>query len=264
MLDRQCRSGAPGGAPGIEGQKVTPENEARLVQGDGKDPKTVFRSLASLVYAGEDYPAMYQAICDAAVHLVDGCAHASLMLRQNGRLITVAATDDTARHIDELEREIGEGPCVDVIEEETAILDTNLVEDSVWPRLRDQVIVRTPVRGMAGFRLLVDDRKVGALNLFSDDPHALTERSIDQAAVLAAFTSVALIAAERDEQARTLREGLDSNREIGKAIGLMMAFHKVSDDEAFEILRRSSQDMNLKISAIAREIVGHHNDRPAL
>ncbi len=43
----------------------------------------------------------------------------------------------------------------------------------------------------------------------------------------------------------------------------MMAFHKVTDDEAFEILRRSSQDMNLKISTVAREVIEHHNDRPA-
>jgi hypothetical protein len=227
-------------------------------------PSTVFQGLAELVYAGQDYAATYAAICSAAVHLIDGCTHASLMLRQHGKLVTAAASDDTARHIDALEREIGEGPCVDAIEEEAAVLDADLVEDSTWPRLRDQVVVRTPVRGMAGFRLLVDDRKVGALNLFSDYPHALTEKSVDQAAVLAAFTSVTLMAAARDEQARTLREGLESNREIGKAIGLMMAFHKVTDDEAFEILRRSSQDMNLKISAVAREVIEHHNDRPAL
>jgi AmiR/NasT family two-component response regulator len=250
--------------PAPEGLNVTQEFEAGIERSAAQDPIAVFEGLAALVYAGDDYEAMYRAVCEAAVKLVDGCQHASLMLRQNGRTITVGATDDTARHIDELEREIGEGPCVDAIEEEVAVLDPDLVEDSEWPRLRDQVVVRTPVRGMAGFRLLVNDRKAGALNIFSDRPHALTDKSVDQAAVLAAFTSVVLVAADRDEQARTLREGLSSNREIGKAVGLMMAFHKVNDEEAFEILRRSSQDMNLKISAIAREIVGHHNDRPAL
>ena|GEM_PF-3603277 len=56
--------------------------------------------------------------------------------------------------------------------------------------------------------------------------------------------------------------GLHSNREIRKAIGLMMAFHKVSDTAAFEILRQASQDLNLKISDIARQVVDHHNARP--
>lgn len=243
---------------------MTPLNPSRTTLVDDGDPGTVFRGLAQLVYTADDYQEMYQAICDAAVRLVDGCQHASIMLaQQGGDVTTAAASDETARHIDRLEREVGEGPCVDAINEEAAQLDADLSQVSTWPRLRERVVNETPVRGMAGFRLIVDQRKVGALNLFSDRPNGLDDASVDQASVLAAFVSVALIAAANKQQARSLREGLASNREIGKAIGLMMAFHKVSDDEAFEILRRSSQEMNLKISEIAREIVGHHNTRPA-
>jgi len=42
---------------------------------------------------------------------------------------------------------------------------------------------------------------------------------------------------------------------------LMMAFHKVSDEEAFAILRKTSQDMNVKLADVAREILQHHNRR---
>ena len=241
---------------------MTVEKDALIVEAERDAPAAVLRGLADLVYSGDDYSEMYEAICKAALHLVDGCDHASIMLRKNDRFVTSAASDDTARLIDRLEREVGEGPCVDAIEEEAAQLDADLTEAPTWPKLRERIVAETPVRGMAGFRLLVDNRKVGALNLFSDRPRALTGDSVDQAAVLAAFASVALMAATHKEQARTLREGLDSNREIGKAIGLMMAFHKVGDDEAFAILRKASQDMNLKISEIAGQIVHHHNQRP--
>jgi GAF domain-containing protein len=242
---------------------VTPLNPSLNTPVDDGDPGTVFRGLAQLVYTTDDYQEMYQAICDAAVRLVDGCQHASIMLAQQGdAMTTAAASDETARHIDALEREVGEGPCVDAINEEAAQLDADLSQVSTWPRLRERVIDETPVRGMAGFRLIVDQRKVGALNLFSDRPNGLDDASVDQAAVLAAFASVVLIAAANKQQARSLREGLASNREIGKAIGLMMAFHKVGDDEAFEILRKASQDMNLKIREIAGQIVDHHNSRP--
>lgn len=243
---------------------MTPENQARLEHAAGSDPGTVFRGLANLVYAGDDYFDMYQAVCDAAPHLIDGCDHASLMMRRNGKLVTVAASDEVARRADEIEREVGQGPCVDAIEEEAAQLDDDLTASTPWPRLRDRLLAETPVRGMAGFRLIVDDRKIAALNLFSDRPHALRGASVDQAALLAAFASVALMAADRQEQVSTLREGLASNREIGKAIGLMMAFHKVDDDAAFAILRNASQDMNIKISEIAKQIVTHHNDRPRI
>jgi GAF domain-containing protein len=241
---------------------VTLNHTHRIEQADAAEPGAVLRGLAELVYDGDDYAEMYQAVCDAALHLVDGCDHASIMLRQGDRYATAAASDDIARTIDRLEREVGEGPCVDAIEEEAAQLDGDLTVHAAWPRLRDRLVAGTPVRGMAGFRLLVDNRKAGALNLFSDRPGALTQDSVDQAAVLAAFASVALMAATHKEQARTLREGLSSNREIGKAIGLMMAFHKVGDEEAFEILRKASQEMNIKLSEVAGQVVHHHNQRP--
>jgi AmiR/NasT family two-component response regulator len=84
---------------------------------------------------------------------------------------------------------------------------------------------------------------------------------VDQAAVLAAFTSVALAAVSGQQSADTLKAGLVSNREVGKAIGLLMAFHKINDEQAFDILRKASQDMNVKLSVIAREVVDHHNKR---
>jgi AmiR/NasT family two-component response regulator len=40
-----------------------------------------------------------------------------------------------------------------------------------------------------------------------------------------------------------------------------MAFHKVSDNEAFGMLRSTSQDLNIKLSEVARQIVDHHNQR---
>lgn len=59
----------------------------------------------------------------------------------------------------------------------------------------------------------------------------------------------------------SLQAGLQTNREIGQAVGLMMAFHKITDVEAFEMLSKSSQDMNMKLNRIAHQVVRHHNSR---
>ena len=39
----------------------------------------------------------------------------------------------------------------------------------------------------------------------------------------------------------------------------MMAFHKISDDEAFGMLRTASQEMNIKLAEVARQVMQHHN-----
>ncbi|AWK72097.1 antitermination regulator [Rhodococcus oxybenzonivorans] len=215
--------------------------------------------LAELVYAGADFRDVQQAVCDVAPILVDGCSHASLMLHEKGRFVTAAANDTVAARVDELERSENEGPCVDAIVEETPQLVPDLAAAHEWPRLVRRVLAETPVRGAAGFRLVVRRRKVGALNLFADTPGALTAASVEQGIMLASFAAVALTAAHEHLEAETLRAGLTSNREIGKALGLMMAFHNITEDQALAILQATSQEMNIKISALAEEIIVHHH-----
>ena len=225
------------------------------------DTAATFQALANLTYVGDDYAAIYQAICDTAPRLIDGCDHASLMLLRGGQPVTAAASDDVAELIDQIEREVGDGPCLDAIKDEAVFVDADLTDGSPWPTLHARVLAETRVRGMAGIRLIDDQRKTGALNLFSDTPGTLTATSVDQAIMLVSFVSVALLAAREKRDADTLRAGLTSNREIGKAIGLMMAFHHVDDETAFSILRQASQDMNIKITEVAREIIAHQNTR---
>ena len=219
-----------------------------------------FRSMAEIVYSGESFDSVYEAVCHSAVDLVDGCDHASLMLRRGDRIDTVAASDEVAARIDELERQLGEGPCLDAIDdnEPDQHISPDLTEGSKWPELAHRIMEETSVRGMAGFRLRQGGMRVGALNVFSDTPGALTEQSLDQATMLTAFASVTFAAVERGEEASTLRRGLESNREIGKAVGLLMAMHDIDDDRAFEMLAKVSQEMNVKVAEVAAQVVAHH------
>ena len=219
-----------------------------------------FRSMAEIVYSGESFDSVYEAVCKTAVELVDGCDHASLMLRRGGRVDTVAASDEIAQRIDELEKALGEGPCLDAIDDDEPDqhICSDLTEGSKWPQLAGKIMEETNVHGMAGFRLRQEGQRVGALNVFSDTPGALTDHSLDQAIMLTAFASVTFAALERGEEANTLRRGLESNREIGKAIGLLMAMHDIDDDRAFEMLAKVSQEMNVKVAEVAAQVVAHH------
>ncbi|HYO38602.1 MAG TPA: ANTAR domain-containing protein [Nocardioidaceae bacterium] len=227
------------------------------------DPSTaqLFRALADVVYVADDYSRVYEAIVRAAPHLVEGCHHASLMLRVDGRFVTVASSDSTAAQVDSIERELDEGPCLDAIKEQTVFHDADLADGSPWPRLTERVLADTPVRSMAGFRIRTGNGHDGALNLFSDRSGGLSERAVDQGIVLASFITVALVASHERRSAQTLRSGLLSNREIGKAVGLMMAFHSIDDEAAFTMLRRTSQQMNVKLVEVARQVVDDHNTR---
>jgi AmiR/NasT family two-component response regulator len=111
---------------------------------------------------------------------------------------------------------------------------------------------------MVGYRLLPDGGRPSALNVFSDTPGALTDESADTGALLAAFASVALTAAARKDTAEQLRRGLESNREIGKAVGLLMATHDIGATEAFDLLRKASSRTNTKLAEVADQVTRGH------
>ena len=231
--------------------------------GDKPDPATVFAALAEIIYQGSDAKEMYAAICIAATLAIRGCDHASLLVRESDRYVTVGASDRLARRIDELERRAGDGPCIDAIEGETPQIDTDLTTPSLWPKLASVLVAETPVRGAMGFRLLIDKRKGAALNLFSDTPNLFDAEAAGRAAVLASFASVAINAVAKGEDAASLRRGLLSNREIGKAVGMLMLLHEMTEDQAFDLLRRHSQDLNIKLAEVAQAVIENRGRLPS-
>lgn len=240
-----------------------PNAGGEMPGGEKADPATVFAALAEIIYQGSDAGEMYSAICIAATLVVRGCDHASLLVRENDRYVTVGASDRLAQEIDDIEIRAGDGPCIDAIEEETPQIDTDLTTPSLWPKLAKILVAETPVRGAMGFRLLVDKRKGAALNLFSDTPNLFDAESAGRAAVLASFASVAINAVAKGEDAASLRRGLLSNREIGKAVGMLMLLHDMSEDQAFDLLRRHSQALNIKLADVARAVIEQRGQLPS-
>ena len=226
-----------------------------------REATEAFASLAKLVYAGTGSTEVLEAICRAAVDIIPGADHACIStLDADEQLHTQASSDDIASLMDRLESEAGEGPCLDSILEDSVQHDADITNATQWPKLAELTLARTPVRGMVGYQLLEGLGARAAFNVFSDTPGALTEEAADVGAVLAAFTSVALAAVEQKANAENLRRGLDSNREIGKAVGLLMAAHSVSDEEAFHILRAASSRTNTKLAALAEKINASHRE----
>jgi len=91
---------------------------------------------------------------------------------------------------------------------------------------------------------------MGSLNLYSLQPDAFDDEDIAVGSVFAAHVAVALAGATRETQAKA-----DSRNVIGMAKGIIMARQEVSDDDAFDILRRASQRANVKLREMAERVV---------
>ena len=64
-------------------------------------------------------------------------------------------------------------------------------------------------------------------------------------------------------QAIHLQRAVDSRDLIGQAKGILMERFSLDDEGAFEMLVKSSQDTNLKVTEVARWLTSDVGNRPA-
>ncbi len=99
----------------------------------------------------------------------------------------------------------------------------------------------------------------GALNLYARYPQAFGVIDRGRGLLLAALAGLAFATAraheEEERKAAQLHSALATREMIGQAQGILMERERISSDQAFDILRRASQHLNLKLRVVAQELV---------
>jgi GAF domain-containing protein len=188
----------------------------------------------------------------------------SVTLRSpDGQFHTPVATHTVARLTDELQYDVGEGPCVTAAEPggpAVASCPDLSASDTPWPRF-STAAAKLGIAAVLSLSLVptpTAPRLSGALNLYSRQSGGLDDVDGDVLLLLATHASLALATTEavtvgrlRDAQ---LRRAIDSRDVIGQAKGVLMVRRDVSADAAFDILRSASQRLNVKLVQIAEAV----------
>ena len=119
-----------------------------------------------------------------------------------------------------------------------------------WPAFAPQAS-RLGVGSMMGFLLFTEDDDFGALNLYSRKPGMFTGASELAGWLLASHAAVAFSSARTHAQ---LEQAMATRHVIGEAMGILMGSHQLTEEEAFDVLRRYSQERNIKLREVARMI----------
>lgn len=228
----------------------------RVTGSEQADLAGVFADIARQLEAETSPERTQDRVTRAAVATVDGCDHAAIsIVRRRGGIETVAATDEVPERVDAIQYDTGQGPCVGAISEHETYLIHDLVGDERWPAFSRRAADETGVRSMLSIRLFLREDTIGALNLYSRRPDAFDQQGYAVGTVLAAHAAVAMSAAQEHQRADQLEDALASNREIGMAMGVLMGRSRMSQDEAFAVLRRASQQLHRKLRDVAGEVV---------
>ena len=200
-----------------------------------------------------------QRIVDVAVANVDGCDGAGVLLVNEGRIVAGAWSNDVVHELEQMEYEIGEGPCVDAILDRPAFESSDLRDErSLWPRFVERAL-SLGVESMLAFRLFATEGTLGALDLYSGHRGAFDETARAFGTVYAAQAAMALAGSQLHEHdlavANELRNALVTRDVIGQAKGILMATRRVDAGSAFDLLRECSQRLNVKLRDIADQVV---------
>jgi len=108
------------------------------------------------------------------------------------------------------------------------------------------------VRSMLCLRLFTSAELLGDLNLYSKQIDAFDDDDAYTGTYLAAQIAVAVAETKESDG---LRISALNRTIIGQAQGILMERYKIDTDQAFNVLRRVSQDNNIKLIRVADELV---------
>lgn len=214
---------------------------------------------ASLSAAASSGPLAPEHVVQFAARAVPRAQHCGLTLVRPGRRPeTVAATGPIPRQVDEVQYSTGEGPCLqassDSPDSGEVVRSPNLLEDDRWPKFVAQCVEQTPVRSMLGVKLILAGNDRGALNFYSESLDTFTEEDAAMGAIFAPFAALALQNSLHARDVANLETALQSSRQIGTAMGILMARQLITSDQAFAQLSAASQLLNRKLRDIAADV----------
>ena len=176
----------------------------------------------------------------------------------DGSLQFVTATDDHIVHVEERQLHTGEGPCHDAFTSGARVTAADLRAEERWPAYTP-FAVEQGCRAAAGLPLLVDDQRIGALNLYVYRPREWPADELDTAEVLADMATGYIINAralsESEQLTGQLQRALDSRVVIEQAKGRLAERHDIDPAAAFQLLRKHARDHSRKVPDVARAVL---------
>ena len=194
--------------------------------------------------------ATLDAIAVTAVETITGAGYAGINLLVRGRFLPQATAGRPPAELDVLQQRTGTGPCIDASRDQVTYRVEDMTTETRWPDYA-QLALSLGVAAMLCVPLEADGENLGSVSLYVLRPRCFTGLDDRLAGLLATHAALVLGDARRTEQ---LRAAMDSRDVIGQAKGILMERERITAAAAFDKLTESSQRVNRKLTAVAREL----------
>jgi GAF domain-containing protein len=225
------------------------------------DAAALESSLRRAVVAQERGEELHQALqqsIDACVDLFGVTGSGLMLTDEQDALRYVAATDGPGRLLEQVQTDLGEGPCVDAhVSGELTVTD-DMTLDPRWPRVTP-LLVPHGIRAVLGAQVRIGGVPVGSLDVYVDRPYTWDESDrraiVRYSGLIETVLTTALAAKRAGDLAGQLQYALDYRVVIERAVGYLMARDHVDATAAFDRLRRATRSSRRKIGDVAGDLL---------
>jgi hypothetical protein len=187
---------------------------------------------------------------------LEGADSASITELHDNRFLTLAATDQAARDGDALQYQLRSGPCVDAVVEQSVFAPIDLLTDERWPVFGKQAATNLGFRSMLSLRLLTDATdSIYGLNVYGRQAHAFDRKAVLFGLLVGTYASSVVFSSATSSTILNLEKALETNRQIGMAVGIIMTTYRLTPERSFELLRLASMNRNRKLRDVAESVV---------
>lgn len=214
--------------------------------------------IARILLAPGSVEQILQRIVLLSMTAIDGCDAAGLCAHAGSPTELPLVGDGTLAALDEVQHELGEGPCLDVLAGADSAYVAELIDSTRWPLFAARATA-AGMRSALAYRLASGKVTLGALQMYARLPAAFSATDRAQGLLFAAHAGMALAnaqaLAEADDRTANLLTAMLSREVIGQAQGILMERERITAEQAFSLLRKASQALNRKLSDVAQELV---------
>jgi GAF domain-containing protein len=216
-------------------------------------------TLADTLVDDYDVVEVLDELVRSCVDLLEVTSAGLLLLDRQGALQLVASSNEATRALEVYQLQTHEGPCVEAVRTSARTAAVDLDEMySKWPHFADTARSAGFV-SVHAFPLRLRAETIGALNLFNTHEPSLGPDDQRIAQSLADMATIGILQQRLHERSSLLTDqlqmALDSRILIEQAKGMLSEHGKVDMNEAFNALRSHARSHNLKLVAVADQVV---------
>lgn len=169
-----------------------------------------------------------------------------------------ATSSELARRMEQIQYDLDEGPCLTCLRDNSDVEVSDIVTDPRWAAFSR--CGRTEGVGASlSVPLRAAGRAIGALTLYAREAGAFADSDRTRAGDFAVQSAGAVVLASRfaesEQRGRHLENALTSRTTIDQALGIVMGQHRIGAEQAFDFLRRRSQQTNTKLRDVAANLI---------